>query len=70
MARGLSEIPSPHTSFKISPQSLDSLCAPFQRDYFSYWGSVISPACSHLIQWLVCREPLQASPEQVRAWLY
>ncbi|KAE8745600.1 hypothetical protein FOCC_FOCC007711, partial [Frankliniella occidentalis] len=68
VCRGLVEVTKPHTSFKISPQSLQSLCQPFQRDYFSYWGSVISPSCSHLIQWLVSRDPLEASPEQFAAF--
>ncbi|KAK3917921.1 Carbonic anhydrase [Frankliniella fusca] len=68
VARGLAEVSRPHTSFKIPPQALQSLCAPFQRDYFSYWGSVISPSCSHLIHWLVCRNPIEASPEQFAAF--
>ncbi|WP_229474478.1 carbonic anhydrase [Pseudoduganella lurida] len=38
---------------------------PQRRDYYTYMGSMTEPPCSEGVLWLVMKEPLQASPEQM-----
>ncbi|MFC1690164.1 carbonic anhydrase [Pseudomonadota bacterium] len=38
---------------------------PPTRNYFSYAGSLTTPPCSEGVSWIVLREPLTASAEQV-----
>lgn len=38
---------------------------PAGRDYFTYIGSLTTPPCSEGVLWLVMKEPIEASPEQL-----
>jgi carbonic anhydrase len=38
---------------------------PERRDYSTYMGSLTEPPCTEGVLWLVMKEPLQASPEQL-----
>lgn len=38
---------------------------PSDRSYFSYMGSMTTPPCTEGVLWLVFRQPLQVSPEQI-----
>jgi carbonic anhydrase len=38
---------------------------PARRDYFTYMGSLTTPPCSEGVLWLVMKEPVQASPQQM-----
>ncbi|AXA93987.1 carbonic anhydrase [Massilia sp. YMA4] len=38
---------------------------PERRDYYTYMGSLSEPPCTEGVLWLVMKEPLQASPEQM-----
>ena len=38
---------------------------PEKRDYYTYMGSLTTPPCSEGVTWLVMKEPLQLSPEQI-----
>ncbi len=38
---------------------------PERRDYYTYMGSLSEPPCTEGVLWLVMKEPLQASPEQL-----
>jgi carbonic anhydrase len=38
---------------------------PERRDYYTYMGSLTEPPCSEGVLWLVMKEPVQASPEQM-----
>lgn len=38
---------------------------PESRSYFTYMGSLTTPPCTEEVLWLVMKQPLQVSPEQV-----
>nr|CAD7451791.1 unnamed protein product [Timema bartmani] len=61
----LTQIVVPHTSCQLPPQPISSFLHMFDRDYFLYWGSVMTSSCAHRILWFVSREPIPISLEQV-----
>jgi carbonic anhydrase len=38
---------------------------PEDRRYFTYMGSLTTPPCSEGVQWIVMRQPVAASAEQI-----
>jgi carbonic anhydrase len=46
------------------PLELNALL-PADRRYFTYMGSLTTPPCSEGVQWIVMREPVTASVEQI-----
>jgi len=38
---------------------------PQDRRYYTYMGSLTTPPCSEGVQWLVMRQPVSATPEQI-----
>ncbi|MES3021001.1 MAG: carbonic anhydrase family protein [Pseudomonadota bacterium] len=38
---------------------------PRQREYYTYMGSLTTPPCSEEVLWIVMKQPVQASPEQL-----
>jgi carbonic anhydrase len=47
-----------------APLDLERLL-PEQRGYFTYMGSLTTPPCSEGVLWMVMKQPLQATPEQL-----
>ena len=41
---------------------------PANRAYYKFSGSLTTPPCSEGLTWTVFRSPIQASPEQIRAF--
>ncbi|MES2992087.1 MAG: carbonic anhydrase family protein [Pseudomonadota bacterium] len=46
------------------PINLDDLLPP-QRQYFTYMGSLTTPPCSEGVLWMVMKQPVPVSPEQI-----
>jgi carbonic anhydrase len=42
-----------------------SLMLPQRRDYYTYMGSLTTPPCSESVLWIVMKEPIQASKQQL-----
>ncbi|XP_033330720.2 carbonic anhydrase 1 [Megalopta genalis] len=66
--RHASEIRAAHSSVRLVPVSLNTLMRPFSEDYFLYWGSIILRTNPHRILWIISREPIGVSVEQVRTF--
>nr|CAD7414721.1 unnamed protein product [Timema poppensis] len=58
-------VQQPHTSSHLDPIPMSFLIRPFEDDYFLYWGSIMTNNCAHTIMWLVCREPIGVSSQQL-----
>jgi carbonic anhydrase len=46
------------------PLNLDELL-PVDRRYFTYMGSLTTPPCSEDVRWVVMRQPVTMSPDQI-----
>jgi carbonic anhydrase len=52
----------------VSPPNVvvdPSLFLPADRSYYTYMGSLTTPPCTENVQWLVMKQPVQVSPEQI-----
>lgn len=56
------EGPAREVATPIKPAGL----LPASRGYFRYAGSLTTPPCSEGVLWTVFREPIEASPDQIR----
>jgi carbonic anhydrase len=61
------EMPMAAGGEKTLPAMLDpSGLLPARSGYYRYTGSLTTPPCSEGLTWTVLREPVEASPEQIR----
>uniref|UniRef100_A0A8B9SP35 carbonic anhydrase n=1 Tax=Anas platyrhynchos TaxID=8839 RepID=A0A8B9SP35_ANAPL len=67
MKRILEEIDNIKTKGKEAPfQHFDpSILFPKSRDYWTYQGSFTTPPCEECITWILLREPIEVSPDQM-----
>ncbi|XP_013027987.2 carbonic anhydrase 3-like isoform X1 [Anser cygnoides] len=67
MKRILEEIDNIKTKGKEAPfQHFDpSILFPKSRDYWTYHGSFTTPPCEECITWILLREPIEVSPDQM-----
>jgi carbonic anhydrase len=56
------EAPERNAGTAVDPAAL----LPKSGGYFRYMGSLTTPPCSEGLTWTVYREPIEASPEQIR----
>ncbi|KAJ8919119.1 hypothetical protein NQ315_012104 [Exocentrus adspersus] len=63
----LYDIQKAGTSKKLTPTNINNLLLKFESDYFFYWGTVSTTACTHYLMWLICRTPIAVSAEQIDA---
>jgi carbonic anhydrase len=56
------EGPERNAGQSIDPASL----LPTAREHYRYMGSLTTPPCSEGITWTMFREPIEASPDQIR----
>jgi carbonic anhydrase len=38
---------------------------PARRDYFTYMGSLTEPPCTENVLWIIMKQPMTASPQQM-----
>jgi carbonic anhydrase len=52
-----------HSHADVSVNASDLI--PATRGYFRYSGSVTGPPCTEGVEWIVLKQPLQLSPDQL-----
>ncbi|KAK2588627.1 hypothetical protein KPH14_006395 [Odynerus spinipes] len=65
IVNSLSSIKDANTSVRLVPVVLANIFKPFTDDYVIYWGSIITSQWTHRIMWLVSREPIGITKEQI-----
>ncbi|GJQ69617.1 hypothetical protein Trydic_g6707 [Trypoxylus dichotomus] len=61
-------IQMPHSSARLDNLPLSFLTFAFEEDYFMYWGTVTTSECIHVLLWLISREPIGVSSEQLESF--
>ncbi|KAK4881967.1 hypothetical protein RN001_005286 [Aquatica leii] len=56
------------SSARLSNIPLQFFLKKFEEDYFLYWGSVVTATKSHSILWLICREPIEITLDQMASF--
>lgn len=59
----------PGSRVYIPPFPLEWVFSPFDRDYYTYSGSLSQPPCSEIVTWIVQQEPIAISLSQVHSKL-
>ncbi|KAG7190970.1 hypothetical protein KM043_007020 [Ampulex compressa] len=49
----------------IPPFPLEWILPPFEKNYYTYNGSLTQPPCSEIVTWIIQPEPIAISPYQV-----
>ncbi|XP_018402715.1 PREDICTED: carbonic anhydrase 1-like, partial [Cyphomyrmex costatus] len=55
----------PGSKVYIPPFPLEWIFAPFDRNYYTYSGSLSQPPCSEVVTWIVQQEPIAISSSQI-----
>ncbi|XP_011167820.1 carbonic anhydrase 1 [Solenopsis invicta] len=55
----------PGSKAYIPPFPLEWIFAPFDRDYYTYSGSLSQPPCNEIVTWIVQQEPIAISSSQM-----
>merc|ERR1719379_1917747 len=66
------QLPEPHASIKTlveEDRPLDLNALLVNASFYEYAGSMTAPPCAEIATWLVRTEPIEASVEQVRAFV-
>lgn len=62
-------ITCPGSKAYIPPFPLEWIFAPFDRDYYTYSGSLSQPPCSEIVTWMVQKDPIAISSSQVKSYV-
>jgi carbonic anhydrase len=62
----LSATPNHYGSNPLGLLGNASVLLPISKDYYSYTGSLTTPPCTEKIRWLVMKEPIFASNDQIK----
>lgn len=66
MQRMESYLPLEVNEEKVIDRSFDiSTILPVERDYYTYQGSLTTPPCTENVQWIILKNPLELSLEEV-----
>ncbi|XP_032667160.1 carbonic anhydrase 1-like [Odontomachus brunneus] len=63
--RALPLVQAAYSSVRLTPFLITNIMRCFQRDYFVYWGSVKMISYRNSVLWVISREPVGISMEQV-----
>ena len=64
-----SHLPRPGEQVTVTGLSLDaSTLLPARKGYYSFAGSLTTPPCSEGVQWMVLKDPVKLSPQQISAF--
>ncbi|XP_020299957.1 carbonic anhydrase 1-like isoform X2 [Pseudomyrmex gracilis] len=73
IVNNLFRIACPGSKIFIPPFPLEWIFAPFDRDYYTYSGSLSLPPCNEIVTWIVQQQPIAISSFQVeqfrKIWL-
>nr|XP_033330583.1 carbonic anhydrase 1-like [Megalopta genalis] len=58
-------IQRPGCSVHVAPFPLEWFFEPFEKNYYTYNGSLTQPPCSEIVTWILCPEPIAISRFQV-----
>lgn len=67
IVRNLWQIICPGSKVCIPPFPLEWMFTPFERDYYTYNGSLSQPPCNEIVTWIVQQEPIAISLSQVKS---
>lgn len=59
------QISNPSSEVGIPPFPLEWIFVPFDRDYYTYSGSLSQPPCNEVVTWIIQKEPIVISALQV-----
>ncbi|XP_072743312.1 carbonic anhydrase 1 [Anoplolepis gracilipes] len=65
IVRNLWRIIRPGSIVGIPPFPLEWIFSPFNRNYYTYSGSLSQPPCNEIVTWIVQQEPIAISISQV-----
>lgn len=66
IVNGLLDVVSPHETAPISPVVLDSLLPDNVDHFFSYSGSLTTPGCNEVVEWIIFNDRIPISSSQLR----
>lgn len=70
LAKAWAQMPEKGEKVTLSSDISPLEILPAQRDYYRFNGSLTTPPCSEGVRWLVMKQPISASKEQIEQFLH